>query len=97
MYHFKIVKVQEGGYKFELDGIKLLVDDYSVINDRHQLKNPNRAIAFFNIGDDMYGISNEPLNLDTAEALYDVMNKQYNMFNNTGMQNMDSGQLKRTA
>ena len=94
MYQFKIVKVQEGGYKFELEGIKLLVDDYSIINDRHQLKNPNRAIAFFNIGDDMYGISNEPLNLDTAEALYDVMNKQYNIFNTTSSQSIDPGYLK---
>ena len=80
MYQFKIVKVQEGGYKFELEGIKLLVDDYSIINDTHQLKTPNKAIAFFNIGDDIYGISNEPLNLNTAEALYDAMNKQYNVF-----------------
>jgi len=97
MYQFKIVKVQEGGYKFELEGIKLLVDGYSIINDKHQLKNPNRAIAFFNIGDDMYGISNEPLNLDTAEALYDVMNKQYNIFTNTNSQSIDPGFLKQSA
>ncbi len=97
MYQFKIVKVQEGGYKFELEGIKLLVDDYSIINDKHQLKNPNRAIAFFNIGDDMYGISNEPLNLDTAEALYDIMNQQYSMFNNSGSHNIEPGYLKQSA
>ena len=80
MYHFKIVKVQEGGYKFELEGIKLLVDDYSVINDQHILKTPNKAIAFFNIGEDIYGISNESLNLNTAEALYDTMTRQYSVF-----------------
>jgi hypothetical protein len=80
MYHFKIVKVQEGGYKFELEGIKLLVDDYSVINDKHLLKTPNKAFAFFNIGEDIYGISNESMNLDTAEALYDTMTGQYSVF-----------------
>ncbi len=82
MYQFKIMKVQDGGYKFELEGIQLLVDDYSIENNVHHLKNPNKAIAYFNIGGDVYGISNEPLNLDTAEALYDAMNKQYNYFIN---------------
>ena len=81
MYHFKINKVQEGGYKFELEGIKLLVDDYSIINNKHLFKTPNKAIAFFYIGDDVYGISNEPLNLDSAEELYDTIIKQYNVFN----------------
>ncbi len=84
MYHFKIVKVQEGGYKFELEGIKLLVDDYRVINDKHILKTPTKAIAFFNIGEDIYGVSNESLNLDTAEALYDTMTRQYSVFISPG-------------
>ena len=80
MYQFKIIKTQEGGYKFELDGIKLIVDDYSIMNNRHMLKTPNKAIAFFNIGDDIYGISNEPLNLKSAEELFDTIKLQYRMF-----------------
>ena len=96
MYHFKIVKVQEGGYRFELGGVKLLVDDYSVINDEHKLKTPNKAIAFFNIGDDVYGISNDSLNMDTAEALYDTMTRQYKLFINPQM-NDNSNRLKQTA
>ena len=80
MYQFKIIKAQEGGYKFELEGIKLLVDDYTLVNDRHLIKTPNKAVAFFNIGDDVYGISNEPLNADNAEALYDAIVQQYNIF-----------------
>ncbi len=83
MYQFKINKVQEGGYKFELEGIKLLVDDYTVVNGKHLLKTPNKAFAFFNIGNDVYSISNEPLHLDSAEALYDTIIQQYNMFGHT--------------
>lgn len=97
MYHFKIVKVQEGGYKFELGGIKLLVDDYSVINDQHQLKTPEKAIAFFNIGDDVYGISNDSLNLDTAEALYDTMTRQYKLFIAPNQSNEGSNSRRQTA
>ena len=97
MYHFKIVKVQEGGYKFELGGIKLLVDDYSLINDQHQLKTPNKAIAFFNIGDDVYGISNESLNLNTAEDLYDTMTRQYKVFISPEQAIENSNLFRRTA
>jgi len=105
MYQFKIVKVQEGGYKFELGGIKLLVDDYSVTNDKHLLKTPNKAFAFFNIGEDVYSISNEPLNHDSAEALYDSIVQQYNMVNpksnfmgNPGQNyGSNNNQLKRSA
>ena len=80
MYKFKIIKVQEGGFKFELVGIKLLVDDYSIVNDKHILKTPNKAFGFFNIGSDIYGISNDPLNYNSAEALYDAIIQQYYMF-----------------
>jgi len=104
MYQFKIVKVQEGGYKFELDGIKLLVDDYSIINGKHLLKTPNKAFAFFNIGEDVYSISNEPLNFDSAEALYDIIIQHYNIVNqknkfmvNSGQNNGNNNQLKRSA
>ena len=94
MYQFKIVKVQEGGYKFELEGIKLLVDDYNIENDKHMLRTPSKAFAFFNIGSDIYGISNEPFNYDNAEALYDAIIQQYNMFNHG---NANNNILKRSA
>ena len=80
MYQFKIIKAQEGGYKFELDGIKLIVDDYNIIRGKHILKTPGKAIAFFNIGDDVYGISNEPHNLKSAEELFDAIKLQYKIF-----------------
>ena len=83
MYHFKITE-EEGGYRLELGGIKLLIDGYSIINNRHLLKTPNKAVAFFNIGKDIYGISNEPLNYDTAEALYDSISQQYKVLKNPG-------------
>ena len=95
MYQFKIVKVQEGGYKFELEGIKILVDGYSINDNVHVLKNPTKAFAFFNVEQDIYGISNEPLKLGSAEALYDAIYQQYNVFNSTS--NSQGNSLKRTA
>ena len=80
MYQFKIIKVQEGGFKFELEGIKLLVDDYNVINGKHHLPPNGKAFAFFNIGNDVYSISNEALKYDTVEGLYDAIIHQYYLF-----------------
>ena len=94
MYQFKIIKVQEGGFKFELEGIKLLVDDYNIINGKYHLKTPSKAIAFFNIGNDVYSISNEPRTYDTAEALYDAIVNQYNLFNDTNSSNRN---IKQSA
>ncbi len=80
MYQFKIKKQEEGGYRFELDGIRLIIDDYSVKNDQHILTHPNKAIAYFMVNENIYGVSNDPLNYDTAEAFYDAITKQYQIF-----------------
>jgi hypothetical protein len=80
MYQFKIRKQEEGGYKFELDGIRMIIESYSIKNDQHMLTHPQRAIAYFIIEDNIYGISNDPLNYDTAEAFYDAITKQYHIF-----------------
>lgn len=78
MYQFKIRKQDDGVYRFELGGIKLLVDGYTVMEDRHVITTPQKAIAYFNIENNIYGISNE--NFETAEAFYDAISKQYSIF-----------------
>jgi len=94
MYQFKIRKQEEGGYKFELDGIRMIVDDYSVKEDKHVIAHPDKAIAYFMINENIYGVSNEPLNFDTAEAFYDAIIKQYKMFVD---ENKDVNSLKHSA
>lgn len=81
MYQFKIKKQDDGVYRFELGSIKLLIDDYIVKEDKHLLSNPKKAIAFFIFEDNIYGVSNEPVNFDSAEAFYDAMSVQYNILN----------------
>lgn len=80
MYQFKIKKQENGGYKFELGDIKLLVDDYSILNDQHQIAHPDKAIAYFNFDNYMYGVGNVPAKFDTAEDFYDAIKKQYMLF-----------------
>ena len=81
MYQFRIVKLEDGGYRFELDDIKMLVSDYKILNDRHLLINPVRAFAYFTFDNNIYGISNETGHLDTAEAFYDTIRQHYLVFN----------------
>ncbi len=81
MYQFKIKKQDDGVYRFELGSIKMLIDDYTVKEDKHLLANPKKAIAFFIFEDNIYGVSNEPVNFDSAEAFYDAMNQQYHILN----------------
>ena len=81
MYQFKIKKQDDGVYRFELGSIKMLIDDYVIKEDKHLLANPKKAIAFFIFEDNIYGVSNEPVNFDSAEAFYDAMNKQYHILN----------------
>jgi len=80
MYQFRIKKQDDGGYRFELGGIQLLVDDYTIKEDKHILAHPDKAIAYFNIDANIYGISNKAQNYNTAEALYDAISTQYRIF-----------------
>jgi hypothetical protein len=91
MYQFSIKKQADGGYRFELDGIQLLVDDYTIKEDKHLLAHPNKAIAYFNIDANIYGVSNVPQNFPTAEAFFDAITKQYQIFkNNVGGKNKNN-------
>jgi hypothetical protein len=58
----------------------MLVDDFVIQNDRHLLKNPQKAVAYFDIENNLYGVLNEPAQYRTAEEFHDAMVNQYNVF-----------------
>lgn len=80
MYQFSIKKQESGGYRFELDGINIITEEYVMQDGMHKLANPSKTIAYFNIDDNIYGISNDSLKLGTVEDLYESINKQYRIF-----------------
>ena len=80
MYQFKIKKQENGGYRFELGVINILIVGYTVQGEQHILSNPNNAIAYFNLEDNIYGISNQNQQYPTVEAFYEAMEEQYKMF-----------------
>lgn len=78
MYQFKKVKSSDGIWRFELNGIKLLVNDFIIKDEKHWLKNPAKTIGFFNLNNSLYGVSNsKPVVYNTAEDFYDIMLQQY--------------------
>ncbi len=80
MYPFHIVRNDDKTYRLELDGISLIVDDFELQNEKHYIKNPKKAIAFFNVKGLLYGVANRSAGCNTAEAFYDIMLKQYSFF-----------------
>ena len=79
MYHFNIKEQESGGYKFELDGIKIIAQQFTIEDGKHKFLNPSSAIAYFNIGNNVFGVSNNLLKIGTAEDLFDSISKQYAM------------------
>ena len=80
MYQFRKVKNGDGVWKFELNGIKLLVNDFVIKDEKHWLKNPAKVIGFFNLNNSLYGVSNtKPVVCNTAEDFYDIMMQQYHI------------------
>lgn len=78
MYQFRKEKNKDGIWKFELNGIKLLVNDFVIKGEKHWLTNPIKTIGFFNIDNNMYGVSNtKEVVYNTAEDFYDSMVQQY--------------------
>lgn len=80
MYPFNKRQNEDGSWCLELGGIKLVLEGYFVHNERHWLKNPQKAIAFFSINGNLYGISNQANTRNTAEDLYDNMHNQLLFF-----------------
>ena len=80
MYQFSITKDEQEGFRFELDGIKMLIEGYVIVNNMHRFVNPEKAVAFFDIENNLYGISNRSTRYATAEEFYDAMVGQYKVF-----------------
>lgn len=94
MYQFKIKELADGGFKFELNDIKMLVDGYRTDGVSHVLKNPAKAIAYINNGDNMYGISNQISGFKTAEELHDAVTKQFQVLKSEPQQKQNNHQTK---
>lgn len=97
MYHFKIVKLDDGGYRFELGAIKMFIDDFSIKDEKHLITTPKKAIGYFSIDGNIYGISNGAQTLDSAEAFYDSMSMQYMIFTHTGRNTNSQNDFRQTA
>jgi hypothetical protein len=80
MYQFNIVHERDGDWRFELDGITLIIKGYAVKDGKHWMENPETAIAFFNLNGNVYSVSNNINRLKTAEDLYASLLKEYKIF-----------------
>ena len=80
MYRFHIVQEEEGSWRFELNGINLFIDGFFIKDEKHWITNPTKAIAFFYINSNLYGVLNDIRTVATAEELYDCMYEQYLIF-----------------
>lgn len=80
IYPFNIVKNDDSSWRFELEGIHLIVDDFTLVEEKHYLKDPSKAIAYFNVNGHLYGVANKARCCVTAEEFYDAMCEQYAYF-----------------
>ncbi|RYD58197.1 MAG: hypothetical protein EOP56_04555 [Sphingobacteriales bacterium] len=80
MYQFSKIKNDDGSWRFELDGISMIVDGFTESKGQHYITNPEKAIAFFNFNGNLYGIANQIRTFNTAEEFYDQMCNQYSFF-----------------
>lgn len=80
MYPFRIIQLEEGGFRFDLDGIRILISGYKMINDKHSLTEPDKAFGYFTHDDSVYSISNATVKKQTAEDFFDSLLQQYKLF-----------------
>jgi len=80
MYKFNVMQDEGGMWRFELDGINLLLDGFSVKDGKHWISTPSKAIAFFNLSGNLYGVSNDMKTFRTVEDFFDSMREQYSIF-----------------
>jgi len=80
MYRFNIVQDEDGAWRFELNGINLLLDGFTLRDEKHWINNPAKAIAFFKVNGHLYGVSNDMKSYPTVEDFYDSMKQQYSIF-----------------
>lgn len=96
MYRFDKVQQKDGTWKFELDGINMILEGYVVDKDRHVIQNPEKAIAYFNVAGHVYGVSNQFRTFYSAEDFYDVMMKQYSIFDSSKGEKQGQEELQTT-
>jgi hypothetical protein len=82
MYQFNIVQDDDGVWRFELGEISLLVDGFIIKGEKHYIKHPEKAYAYFNIHGHVYGVANEIKTFPTVEDFYDNMLQQYQIIRN---------------
>ncbi len=80
MYPFSKAQQDDRTWCFELNGINVVMDEFFIKDDKHWFKDPYKAIAYFSIEGNLYGLSNFTDTKPTAEDLYDVMLGQYAYF-----------------
>jgi hypothetical protein len=80
MYTFNIIHENDGVWHFELNGINLLIDGFTMKDEQHYINTPDKAIAYFNLSGHLYGIANAIKTCSTVEGLYDIMRQQYKFF-----------------
>ncbi len=97
MYQFTKIKLDDGGYRFELGGIKMFISGFSIKDGKHLFTDPRKVIGYFNIDGNIYGVSNDLPTYHTAEDFYDSINSQYRIFTNTTKGNRSENELKRSA
>lgn len=65
---------------FELNGIQMVFDGYTESHGLHFIENPEKAIAYFNIKNEIYSVSNQLSLYKTAEEFYEAMKSQISFF-----------------
>ena len=96
MYQFNVMQDDEGVWRFELDGINLLIDGFSEKDGKHWIKTPSKAIAFFNLSGNLYGVSNEMKTYRSVEEFFDSMREQYMIFKSKQVHNLSPGNEQNT-
>lgn len=83
MYEFHIEKKGDETWKFELEGVNMLIDSYAVKNNKHLIMNPAKTIAYFYLDGNIYSIRNRAF-CRTAEDFFDLIQKQLVFLKKTG-------------
>jgi len=81
MDQFRKEKLDTGAWKFELNGISLIVEGFKEKNGKHWMDNAANAIGIFNFKDELYSIANRTETYKTVEDFYQAMREQYAFFN----------------
>lgn len=73
---YKIEKEPER-WKIEIEGFKFIIEDFEIRNQQHWIVNPMKAIGYFYVNNNIYGIRNlkKPL-CKTVEDFYKLLQKQ---------------------